>query len=191
LFNVLNAPSPKAWLEAVIGNFDEFLIDHASAERKASAVALSIVAHYPDRIKLVEEMTDLALEELNHYRQVIKLMLKRGLIPSADEKDPYVNAILGHFNRGPEQYFLDRLLTAALIEARGAERFELISENLEDPELATFYRTLSQSEQNHYHLFIHLANHYFPESEVTSRWQEWLDIEVTIMNGLAIRPRLH
>ena len=187
----LRSSSSPAWLQTVLENFDTFLIDHAANERKASAVAMSMVAHYPDKVRLIEAMVDLALEELNHYRQVLRLMLKRGLIPSADVKDVYVNNIIRHTRRGVDQYFLDRLLTAAVIEARGAERFALLSEHLENPELATFYQTLARSEQNHHDLFLRLANHYFPDTEVTPRWQAWLDIEADIINDLEIQPRLH
>ena len=42
-------PSSDAWLECVLANFDEFLIDHAANERKASTMAMSLVAHYPDK----------------------------------------------------------------------------------------------------------------------------------------------
>jgi tRNA-(ms[2]io[6]A)-hydroxylase len=187
----LSLDSRDEWLAAVLNNFDEFLIDHAANEKKASAVALSMIAHYPDKVNLVVAMVDLALEELNHYRQVLKLILKRGRIPGPDEKDPYVNGIIKHIRRGPERYFLDRLLSAAVIEARGAERFNLVGKALEDAELGTFYQTLAQSEKNHFELFIELARTYFPDEAIDTRWQEWLQIEAKILDSLVIRPRLH
>ena len=187
----LNIDSSPEWLAAVLANFDEFLIDHAANERKASAMALTMVTHYPDRPLLLETMIDLALEELNHFRQVIKLMTSRGLIPGSDEKDPYVNKLLKTTRKGSEVYFLDRLLCASIIEARGTERFSLIAENIEDANLASFYKTLARSEQNHHLLFLKLANTYFDSKEVESRWQELLEIEAEILNELVIRPRLH
>ena len=108
------------WVRAVVQNFDEFLQDHAANERKASSMAMSMVSHYPDRGELVTAMIDLALEELNNFRQVVRLMTQRNVALRADEKDPYVNEILGQVRRGKEDYFMDRLLTAAVIEARGA-----------------------------------------------------------------------
>ena len=64
----LRLASSKEWPEAVLGDFDAFLIDHAGCERKASATAMSLVSHYPDRRVLVQEMTQLAREELEHFR---------------------------------------------------------------------------------------------------------------------------
>ena len=59
-----------------------------------------MVAHYPDKVTLVETMVDIALEELNHYRQVLNLMRQRNLNPGPDEKDPYVNEIIKQVRRG-------------------------------------------------------------------------------------------
>ncbi|MFT4634053.1 MAG: tRNA-(ms[2]io[6]A)-hydroxylase [Candidatus Pseudothioglobus sp.] len=183
--------SPK-WLAAVVQDFDLFLQDHAANERKASTMAMSMVVHYPDKPALVEAMVDLALEELNHFRQVLRLMTSRGVIQTADAKDPYVNLILKHVRKGTEYYFLDRLLSAAVIEARGAERFALIAtaDSLAD-NVKTFYKTLARSEANHHQLFIRLAYDYFPTTSVDDRLAEWLDIEAASLAAVAIAPRLH
>ena len=127
----LKTASAQGWLEAVLASFDEFLLDHAANERKASAMAMSMVAHYPDRPRLVSEMIDLALEEMNHFRQVYRLIEARGLMLTADDKDPYVNALRRRMDKTREPYLLDRLLTGSVIEARGAERFSLIAGALE------------------------------------------------------------
>ena len=187
----LGIASSDTWLQCVLANFDEFLIDHAANERKASAMAMSLVAHYPDRRELVSSMIDLALEELNHFRQMIRLLQERGLVMIADEKDRYVNQMRSHMRRGPEEYFLDRLLSGALIEARGEERFRLISNGLKDVKLRTFYHTLANSEQGHHELFVRLARQYFDQSAVDQRLGEWVAIEHTIINQLPVRSRLH
>jgi len=150
-----------------------------------------MVAHYPDKVTLVETMVDLALEELNHYRQVLNLMRRRNLNPGPDEKDLYVNEIIKQARRGTDHYFLDRLLSAAVIEARGAERFDLLGAALDDFELRGFYKTLARSEHKHQELFVILARTYFPNNDIDDRWQEWLQIEASILGSLTIRPRLH
>lgn len=188
---ILKSPSPAAWLECVLSSFDEFLIDHAANERKASSMAMSLVAHYPNRQALVTRMIDLALEELNHFRQVVRIMQERDLIMSPDEKDPYVNEMRGQVRKGSEAYFLDRLLSGALIEARGEERFRRIAEGLEDKRLKSFYETLANSERGHHILFIDLAQLYFETEVVKQRLDEWTDIENDIMLNLPIRSRLH
>lgn len=187
----LTVASPHGWIEAVLADFDGFLLDHAANERKASAMAMSMVAHYPDKPVLVREMIDLALEELNHFRQVVRLATARGLQLAGDDKDPYVNHLRAAVRRGSDDYFLDRLLCAAVIECRGAERFGLLAGQLEQAELRTFYASLAGSERKHYRLFIDLANRYFAEPRVLQRMNEWLDLEGRIVAGLPIRSRLH
>ena len=86
-------------------------------------MAMSMVAHYPDRARLVTEMIDLALEEMNHFRQVYRLIEARGLMLTADDKDPYVNALRRRMDKTREPYLLDRLLTGSVIEARGQSDF--------------------------------------------------------------------
>ncbi len=187
----LRRSSPKTWLAAVLADFDRFLLDHAANERKASAMAMSLVAHYPDKKHLLEAMIDLALEELNHFRQVVRLINRRGLVLAPDEKDAYVNRLRAHIRRGSEDYFLDRLLCASVIEARGAERFALVADGLEDEELRTFYSSLARSEGNHHRLFLDLAARYFPPDRVERRWADWIAVEDQVLGSLEIRARLH
>ena len=187
----LKLSTPAEWTQGVLHEFDRFLQDHAANERKASSMAMSMVAHYPDRAELVEAMIDLALEELNHFRQVVRLMTQRNVRLGDDEKDPYVNEILRQVRKGTIPYFIDRLLSAAVIEARGAERFALLAKADLPADVQTFYRTLARSEANHHQLFIRLAALYFPLQTVKDRLDEWLDIEASAMNALEIRPRLH
>ena len=183
--------SPR-WTQTVLSNFDLFLNDHAQAEKKASGMALSMLSHYPDRPDLVREMIDLSIEELAHFREVIKLMQARGLQLGHDEKDPYVNQIRQHINKGDsEMYLLDRLLTGAIIEARGCERFGLIGAAHSEPELSSFYQLIAESEAKHHLLFITLAERYIDSKKVETRLNEWLDIEASIVQSLPLRAALH
>ena len=172
-------------------DFDHFLLDHAAAEKKASGMALSMVSHYPDRTRLVADMTDLAVEEMVHFREVVKLVQSRGLVLGADEKDPYVNAIRALIRQGSDVYLLDRLLTAGVIEARGAERFGLVAEALPDGDLKNFYRSITRSECRHFELFLDLAREYFHADVIESRWQALLDSEGEIIRDLPLRAALH
>ena len=179
------------WVEAVLADFNTFLSDHASAEKKASGMALSMASHYPDRPDILTAMADLAIEELAHYKQVINLILKRGLVPQSDRKDNYVAELNRKARKGRDEFLLDRLLIAALIERRGAERFELIAHHLEDAQLANFYRNLAKSEARHWVLFVNLASGNYPESQIVSRFNELSEIENDILSGLPISARLH
>jgi tRNA 2-(methylsulfanyl)-N6-isopentenyladenosine37 hydroxylase len=179
------------WTETVIKDFSLFLNDHAQAEKKASGMAMSMLSHYPDRTLLVKAMADLAIEELAHFREVIKLMQHRGLRLGNDEKDPYVNAIRSHLRKGSENYMLDRLLTAAIIEARGCERFGLIAQHHPERELRQFYQLITDSEAKHHLLFIDLAIEYFALPVIETRLDALLDIEANIVRALPFRAALH
>ena len=50
-------PTKKEWVETVMEHFDEFLIDHAENERKAQAMALSFIAKYPNRTKIIPDFS--------------------------------------------------------------------------------------------------------------------------------------
>ena len=187
----LRFATPAQWVEAVLADFNRFLIDHAQAEKKASGMAMSMLSHYPDKPELVEAMLDLSIEELAHFREVMKLMQKRGLQLTPDEKDPYVNGIRQHMRKGREVYLLDRLLTGAIIEARGCERFGLIAKHHPDKSLQDFYQRIADSEAKHHLLFIELACLYFDDSTVAERLDELLSIEADIAQALPYRAALH
>ena len=186
------ASSSCEWLQSVQKNFDAFLIDHALNERKASASAMTLVAHYPDRAELVEVMIELAIEELNHFKQVMKIIASRNLIIENEKKDPYVNELRRHMKKSDsEAYLLDRLLSGAVIEARGEERFCLLAENLSDQALRSFYARISASEARHFCLFLDLADKYFHRKTVKDRLSEWIEIEKLAIESLPITNRLH
>ena len=189
--SILLSPTSPGWLDAVLANFDDFLRDHASAEKKASGMAINMISHYPDRTRLVEVMTDLAIEELTHYREVVKLLHQRGQHPGADEKDPYVTQLRKSIRKGADAYFLDQLLIAGIIEARGAERFGLIGDALPSGKLKTFYRAIARSEMRHYETFFELAGLYFPRADIDQRVACLLRTEAAICADLPHRAALH
>lgn len=183
--------TPRPWADYILDNFDEFLIDHANAERKASALALSFAVKYADRREMIPALIELAREELVHFQQVYALMEARGLRLAPDSKDPYVNALNALCRSQPIPRFLDRMLVSSLVETRGAERFRLIHEALRDEELKRFYRELCACEAKHGNLFTELALLYFPEQELYARLQEFLRAEAEIAQRLEWRPSLH
>jgi tRNA-(ms[2]io[6]A)-hydroxylase len=183
--------TPQSWTDTVLNDFDSFLNDHAQAEKKASGMAMSMLSHYPDKAELVSAMIDLSIEELAHFREVIKLMQARGLQLGKDEKDPYINQIRSHLRKGKEHYMLDRLLTASIIEARGCERFGLIAKQQTDNVLQSFYQLITESEEKHHLLFIDLAKRYFSDDIIEARLDELLDVEAAIIEALPIRAALH
>ena len=136
-------------------------------------------------------MINLALEELNHFKQVMKIILKRKLVLPPDYKDPYVNGFRAYIRKPKDEYFLDRFLVAGIIEARGEERFKLISEALPEGPMKKFYHNIAVSEARHHELFIELAEIYFPKDEVMKRCDELVSIEAKIISSCEHLPTVH
>jgi len=80
-------------------------------------------------------MTELAIEELTHFKEVLKIIHDRNLQLIGDTKDSYINEFLKCLGKGKEEYLIDRLLIAGIIEARGHQRFALIEEHLPEDEI--------------------------------------------------------
>ena len=70
----LTVPTPPEWVQTVMSNFPAFLQDHADCERKASAMAMSFVAKYPDRVEIIPELIVTGVEDLEHFQQVYARM---------------------------------------------------------------------------------------------------------------------
>ena len=76
---MLRVDTPHTWVATALSDFDAFLVDHASCERKASAVGMSFVVRYPDRPEIIEPMIQFAREELEHFHAVVRIVQARGL----------------------------------------------------------------------------------------------------------------
>ncbi|MTI20663.1 tRNA-(ms[2]io[6]A)-hydroxylase [Fulvivirga sp. RKSG066] len=188
----LASESSKEWIETVMGDFDSFLQDHANCERKASAMAMSFVAKYPDRLEIIPELIDTAVEELEHFKAVYEIMESRGVqLPAQMGQDHYVKQLVDKCRSTVEERFLDRLLLASIIECRGAERFRLVYENLEEGELKKFYHNLWASEAKHGNIFVKMALNYFDKNTVYTRLEELNEIEAEVLSGLPLKPALH
>ncbi|MDX2249112.1 MAG: tRNA-(ms[2]io[6]A)-hydroxylase [Bacteroidia bacterium] len=184
--------SPAGWIAAVMADFDSFLQDHANCERKASAMAMSFVAKYPDRTEIIPELIETAVEELEHFRDVYRIMEERGIrLPDTMAEDLYVKQLLQTCRTGRDERLIDRLLWASVIECRGAERFRLVYEALEPGDLKQFYHRLWASEAKHGHIFVKMALIYFPEAPVFKRLQELVEIEAQVLAGLELKAALH
>jgi tRNA 2-(methylsulfanyl)-N6-isopentenyladenosine37 hydroxylase len=188
----LRIATSREWLDVVLADFDAFLLDHTLCERKASATGMSLVAKYPDRILIGDDLIEFAREELEHFHIMYRICRARNLILPDDEKDLYVNQLRLLVNgRHDEQLFLDRLLIPGVVEARGCERLMLVCDALEPGPLKQTYLEVTRAEARHHALFFRLARRYFSESEVQRRADELLDAEAEIVKQLPILPRVH
>jgi tRNA-(ms[2]io[6]A)-hydroxylase len=186
------APSPQAWIESVMANFDEFLIDHAENERKAQAMALSFIAKYPNRTKIISSLIKHAIEEMEHFRDVYSFMEERGLeLPSKIPEDKYAKELMKLCRTGRDERFLDRLCIASVIEVRGGERFRLVEEALEEGALKEFYKLLWRVEARHGDVFVQMALEYFDKETVYERLNYFNAEEARVMARMEIRPTMH
>jgi len=191
----LKLETDPRWVNIVEKNIEEILTDHAYCEQKAATNALSIMISYPYHTDLVDEMLKLAKEELTHFEMVHQKIKDRGLKLGFERKDEYVGELYKFMRKGDHRkgiVLIDRLLFAAMIEARSCERFKLLSEQINDEDLKAFYRELMISEATHYTLFIGFARKYGAATEdIDVRWQQWLEYEAGILKNYSKKETIH
>ncbi|GCD77727.1 tRNA 2-methylthio-N6-isopentenyl adenosine(37) hydroxylase MiaE [Thermaurantimonas aggregans] len=189
----LRLPTDPRWADIASQNIEEILTDHAYCEQKAASTAISLIVSFPEYPELVAEMAALAREEMAHFEQVHKRILERGLKLGRERKDEYVARINQFFPKTGDRLerLLQRLLIAALIEARSCERFKVLSENIQDEDLARFYRGLMASEAGHYTTFLTFARKYGGRERVDAMWQALLDFEAEVIRDFGKKEHIH
>lgn len=190
----LQLPTDPRWVDLASMNLEEILTDHAYCEQKAATTCITLIQRYADKEELVRSLSPIVTEEWGHFRLVLAELHKRKLKLGKQRKDIYVNKLLDFQKKGggPQERFLDQLLTMAMIEARSCERFKRLSEGLDDAYMRKFYRRFMESEAGHYTLFIELCELYVDKETVRKRWVEWLEHEKVIMEDMEIRgDRIH
>lgn len=187
----LQSPTNPRWLAQVDAHLDEVLIDHAHCEKKAAGTALNLIFHYVEDVELCREMTAIVNEELEHFHLVIDLLGRRGVRFRRLKPSQYGRKLNDLVRKQEPQRAVDRLLVAGIIEARSCERFHALSEHVADVELATFYRSLFESEARHHATYTRLAMHFAPEPEVMRRLDELAAAEAAIIAEGEELPRMH
>lgn len=178
------------WLNVALGDLDAVYCDHLHCERKAAQSALSLLRNYPQRADLVEAVTRLAHEETSHVVQVSQLLSRRHVEPRYDEGDDYAAALRKHVRKQEPGRLLDTLVVFALIEARSAQRLDLLAGALPDPE-AGLYKALATAEHRHRDTFLRLARASADEDSYRRRVAELAAAEADIIARLPVRPRIH
>lgn len=181
------------WANIAESNIEEILTDHAWCEQKAASNAITLITQNPELEDLVHELTAIAIEEMEHFKMVIEIIKERGYTLGRERKDDYVGQLMKFSKKdgSRNQAFIDRLLFAAMIEARSCERFRVLSKNIKDEALAKFYYDLMVSEANHYTTFLNFARKYTVDVDVEKRWQEWLDFEGKLIQSYGTKEYIH
>ena len=181
------------WANIAESNLEEILTDHAWCEQKAATNAITLIANNSEHMDLVEELTVIALEEMQHFQMVVDIIKQRGYTLGRERKDDYVGRLVKFSKKDGSRNtsFIDRLLFAAMIEARSCERFRVLSLNIKDPELAKFYHDLMVSEAGHYTVFLNFARKYTIDVDVEMRWKEWLEFEGALIQSFGKKEAIH
>ena len=181
----LQLPTDPRWANIVEENLEDILSDHAWCEQKAATNAIMLIINNAEKEDLVTAMTEISIEEMQHFQMVHDIIKERGYEFLRERKDDYVNELAKFMKQSSDGSracgLIERLLFAAMIEARSCERFKVLSENLKDEELAKFYRDLMESEAAHYTTFINLARKYAGNIDVEKRWKAWLAFEADVI----------
>ena len=189
----LKLPTDPRWVNLAEKSLEEILTDHAYCEQKAASTCISLIQVFPDKERLVDEVSPVVTEEWGHFRMVLKELKKRDLKLGKQRSDEYVKELIKFQKKGGnrEDQLLEKLLMAALIEARSCERFRLLSEGLADEEMRNFYHEFMVSEAGHYTTFLKFARQYAGDIDVEARWQEFLTFEADIIKKYGQKETIH
>jgi tRNA-(ms[2]io[6]A)-hydroxylase len=187
----LHSKTDPRWLRSVEENLTDVLIDHAHCEKKAAGVAMNLIFAYVDKVNLVKELSAIVTEELDHFRQVIDLLESRGIRFRRLKPSSYGQKLNDLVRKQEPGKAVDRLLVAALIEARSCERFALLKDGIRDQQLAAFYGSLFESEARHHSTYVQLAKLFASDDEVHRRLEELSAAEASIIAVGDELPRMH
>lgn len=193
----LKVGTDAEWACAAVGRIDAVLIDHAHCEMKAASNALSLATRYPEDVDLVRVLTDLAREERDHFERVRTLIEARGATLGAPTVDGYAAGLRRAIRALPDgpvsTPLVDRLLVAAIIEARSCERFKLLADaatsEVGQREVAALWEELFAAEAGHYRTFVDLALRvgHGDRRRVVTRLERLAEAEAAIVTALARR----
>jgi tRNA-(ms[2]io[6]A)-hydroxylase len=203
----LTEPTKANWVEAALADLDNVLVDHAHCEMKAASNALSLAVRATQAPQVVSHLVSLAEEELSHFRRVLAELERRQIPLGPPPLDAYaaeLRKIVRAERAGvPSRHTLsstvalvDRLLIAALIEARSCERFRLLADALRErgpADLHALYQELLAAEARHFRTFVDLAH------EVARPDDAWVEARLAVVarlegelsSRLTGRPTIH
>ncbi len=182
---------PEGWLDKVLANLPAVLVDHAHLERKAATTAINLEKYRP-LYGRVHELNAIAIEELQHFELVLRILERRGIPFGQPFRSPWISGMMSSVRQGQRSSVIDHLIVCALVEGRSCEKFQILSQALtdRDPELARFYGSLVESEGNHYAAYLIMARH-IDEAETDRRLDWYLDLDARLILEPNPEPMLH
>lgn len=185
------APLPADWLPRIRANLAAVLVDHAYLERKAATTALNL-EKYAELHDRLSELNAIAIEELQHFDLVLRLLRERGIPLGPPQRSPWIRGMMTAIRKGRRQQVIDHLVACALVEGRSCEKFQILADGVRDLDapLADFYASLVESEGNHYAAYLIMARH-IDLAETERRLDHFLDLDAQLIVVPNPRPMLH
>ncbi len=195
----LTTSTDPTWADRALNDLPTLLSDHAHCEMKAASNALSLAGRLPHSIHIARTLIALAQEELQHFDAMLVELDRRGIALPPPAVDTYAAELRRAMRKDGEPTqkaaFVDRLLVAALIEARSCERLGLLTAALKtrgEEQLAKLYEELFASEARHYRTFVDLAVGLLgDEAQARSRLAEIATFEGEIAVRLGSGTTMH
>jgi tRNA-(ms[2]io[6]A)-hydroxylase len=182
---------PDHWLPKIRANLAAVLVDHAHLERKAATSALNL-EKYVELHDRVSELNAIAIEELQHFELVLRLLRERGVPFTGPQRSPWISGMMAAIRKGRRAQVIDHLVACSLIEGRSCEKFQILAQGVRDldPALADFYASLVESEGNHYASYLIMARH-IDEAETDRRLDDFLALDAELIRLPNPLPMLH
>ncbi len=199
----LRSQTGPAWERWALANLDEVLIDHAHCEKKAASTALNLIFRYTRYTSLMEPLSRLAREELEHFEQVLGHLQRRGVEFVRLTPSPYAAGLMEVCRRDEPARLVDTLLCCSMIEARSCERMQRLHAALaaadaagdpaSDPALTELYSSLLACEARHHASYVELARGLAlcEEDELRARLEIVAEHEAQVVAATPDEPRLH
>lgn len=187
----LATATDEGWFGRVKDHIPTLMLDHTHLEKRAASTALSMIFRYADKPNLALRLSHVVREEMEHFERMIQVLQARQIPLDRLEPAPYAEKLAKHARRKDPEALLDKLICAALIEARSCERFQILAQQIDDQELATLYDQLYREEARHYTLYTQIAREIFDADTVNARFKELAQAEAQAIEESTGAPRLH
>lgn len=188
----ITGKTPKKWLKSAQGDFNTFLLEACDSQRKNASMAMMLVAKYPQYSKLVGGWLEIAQTELKQFREIYREVEKRNLKLGREiSKDLYINRVVMHCRNGRKERFVDRMIVAGLILLRGAERYQMMAEVVEEKHLKELFNTIANEDTELAQRYVDMVGQYFDEEEIKERIKVLTAGEAEVMKAMETRAALH
>ncbi len=199
----LRSQTGPAWERWALAHLDEILVDHAHCEKKAASTAINLIFRYTPHVRLLEPLSQLAREELEHFELVLGHLRRRGVEFVRLSPSPYAARLMEIGRRDEPERLIDTLLCCSMIEARSCERMQRLHAALlraqqagspaADPALTELYESLLACEARHHATYVDLARglELCDAAELRQRLDLIATHEAKVVAQAPDEPRLH